>query len=58
MDKDECGSSGVWKFFLDISLADVVLSVFYCDYLQVGLCYVAYYLSAAVDCYLDQIEDL
>ena len=37
MDKDGCGSSGVWKIHSDISLVDVVLSVYYWDYLQLVL---------------------
>ena len=37
MDKDGCGSSGVWCIHSDISLYGVVLSVYYWDYLQVVL---------------------
>ena len=58
MDKDGCGSSGVWNIHSDMSLDNVVISVYYWDYLQVGLCYVAYYLSAGVDWYLYYIKDL
>ena len=58
MDKDGCGSSGVWKIFSDISLDDVVLSVYNWDYLQVGLCYRAKCCSADMDWSLDQIENL
>ena len=58
MDDDGCGSNGVWNIISDISLDDVVLSVYYWYYLQVGLRDVAYYLSADVDCYLDQVENL
>ena len=43
MDEDGCGSSVVWNICLDISLEDVVLSVYYWDYLQVRLCAVVYY---------------
>ena len=58
MDKDGCGSSGVCNILSDISLEDMFLSI--CDwyYLQVILCYVEYYLSASVDCYLDKNEYL
>ena len=38
MDEDGFGSSGVWNICSYISLYDVVLSVYYWDYLQVGLC--------------------
>ena len=54
MDEDGCGYSGVWNICSDISLDDLVLSVYYWD----GLCDVAYYCSAGVYCSLDQIEDL
>ena len=58
MDKDGCGSSGVWNIHSDISLDDLVLSVYYLDYLQVGLCAMAYYCSSGMDWSLDQIENL
>ena len=58
MEKDGCGSSVVWNFCLDISLENVVLSVYYWYYLQVGLCDVTYYVSADVYYSLDQINDL
>ena len=38
MDEDGCGSSGVWNICSEISLDDVVISVYYWDYLQVVLC--------------------
>ena len=38
MDEDGCDSSGVWNICSDILLEDVVLSVYYRDCLQVGLC--------------------
>ena len=38
MDEDECISSGVWNISSYISLDDVVLSVYFWDYPQVGLC--------------------
>ena len=38
MDEDGYGASGVRNVRSDISLDDVVLSVYYWDYLQVGLC--------------------
>ena len=53
-----CGSSGVWNIHSDISLDDVILSYYYWDYLQVGLCDVAYYCSSGVDWCLYKIEDL
>ena len=37
MDEDVCSSSRVKKIRSDISLDDVVISVYYWDYLQVGL---------------------
>ena len=49
MDRDGCGSSGVWNTHSDISLDDVVLSVYYWDSLQVGLCDMTYYRSAGMD---------
>ena len=58
MDQDGCGSSGVWNIRSDITFEFVVLSVYYCDYLQVGLYAVAYYFSDGVDWSLDQIEYL
>ena len=58
MDEDGCGSSGVWNIRSDVSLDDVVLSVYYWDYLQVGLCNRAKCCSANMDWSLDQIENL
>ena len=58
MDEDGCGSNGVWNICSDISLDDVVLSVYYWDYLQVGLCNQAKCCSADMDWSLDQIENL
>ena len=58
MDKDGCGSSGVWNICSDISLVDVVLSVYYWDYLQVVLCNRGQFYYAGMDWYLDQIENL
>ena len=43
MDKNGCGSSGVWNISSEISLDGVIILVYYWDYLQVRLCYVAYY---------------
>ena len=57
MDEYGCDSSGVWDILSDISLDDVVLSVYYWYYLQMRLCDLAYYLSAGMDWYLDQIEN-
>ena len=48
MDKDGYGSSGVWNIRSYIPLDYVVLSFYYCDHLQVGLCDVAYYCSVGV----------
>ena len=58
MDKDGCGSSGVWNILSDISLDDVVLSVLNWDYLQVGLCNQAKCCSTDMDCSSDQIENI
>ena len=55
MDEDGCGYSGVWNIHSEISLYNGVLSVYYWDFLQVGLCDVVYYFSADVDWFLDQI---
>ena len=58
MDEYGCGSSGVWKIRSDISLDNVVLSVYYWDYFQVGLCNRAKCCSADMDWSLDQIKNL
>ena len=58
MDEDGSGSSGLWNIRSDISLDDVVLSVYYWAYLQVGLCNRAKCCSAGMDWSLDQIENL
>ena len=55
MDEDGRGASGVWNIFSDISLDGVVLSVYYWDYLQVGLCNRAKCCSADMDWSLDLI---
>ena len=57
MDEDGCGSSGVWNIRSDNSLDDVVLSVYFWDYLQVELCNWAKCCSAGMDWYLDQIDN-
>ena len=58
MDEVGCGSSGVWNIRSNILLDDVVLSVYYWDCLQVGLCNRAKFCSAVMDWSLDQIENL
>ena len=58
MDEDEHGASGVWNIRSDISIEDVVLSVYYWDCLQVGLCNRAKCCSAGMDWSLDQIENI
>ena len=58
MDEDGCGSSGVWNIRSDISLDDVVLSVYYWGYLHVGLFNREKRCSADMDWSLDQIENL
>ena len=58
MDEGGCGSSGVWNICSDISLEDVVLSVYYWGYLQVGLFNRVKCCSADMDWSLDQIENL
>ena len=58
MDEDGCGSSGVWDIRSDISLDDVVLSVYYWNYLQVRLCNQVKCYSADIYWSLDQIENL
>ena len=58
MEKDGCGSSGVWNIHSDISLDDVILSVYYWDYLQVGLCNRAKCFSDDMDWSLEKIVNL
>ena len=58
MDEDGYSSSVVWNICSDISLDDVVLSVYNWDYLQVGLCNQSKCCSDGMDWYLDQIENL
>ena len=58
MGEDGCASSVVWNIHSDISLDNVVLSVYNLDYLQVGLCNRAKCCSADMDWSLDQIENL
>ena len=58
MDEDRCGFSEVWKICSDISLDDIFLSVYYWDYLQVGLINQAKCCSAGMDWSLEQIENL
>ena len=58
MDEYGCGASGVWNILSDISLDDVVLSVYYWDYLQFGLFNQAKCCSADMNWSLDQIENL
>ena len=58
MDEDVCGSSGVWNIRSDVSLEDVVLSVYYWDYLQVGLYNRVKCCSTGMDWSLDQIANL
>ena len=58
MDEDGCGSSAVWNICSDISLDDVVLSVYHWDYLQVVLFNWEKCCSIGMDWSLDQIEDL
>ena len=43
MDEDGCDSSGVWNILSDISLDGVIISAYYWDNIQLGLCDVAYY---------------
>ena len=58
MGEDGYGYSGVWNICSSNSLVDVVILVYYWDYLQLVSCALLYYLSAGVDWYLEQIEDL
>ena len=58
MDEDGCGSNGVWNIRSDVSLDNVVLSVYNWDYLQVGLYNRAKCCFADMDWYLDQIKNL
>ena len=53
MNEDGFGSSGVWNIHSDISLDNVVLSIYYWDYLQVVLCNQAFCCSAGMDWSLD-----
>ena len=56
MDEDGCGSSGVWNILPDVSIDDVVLSVYNWDYFQVGLCDVLVCCYDGVDLSFDQID--
>ena len=58
MDEDGSGSSGIWNIHSDISLDNVVLSVYYWDCLQMRLYNQAKCCSSGMDWYLDQIENL
>ena len=58
MDEDGSGSSGVWNICSEILLENVVLSVYYWDCLQVGLCNQAKCCSAGMDWSVDQIDNL
>ena len=58
MDEDGCGSSGVWNICSDISLENVVISVYYWDCLQVGLYDIAYYCPSGMDSSLEKVENL
>ena len=58
MNEDGCCSSGVWNVHSDISLKNMSISVYYWDYLQVGLCSVAYYCSSGLNWFLDQNDNL
>ena len=58
MDEDRCGSSVVWNIFSDVSLVNMIISVYNWDYLQVGLYDVEDYFSTSVDWSLEKIEDL
>ena len=58
MDEDGCDFIGVWNIRSDISLDDLVLSVYYWDYLQVGLWNRVKCCSADMDWSLDQVENL
>ena len=58
MDEDGYVSSGVWKIRSDISIADVVFSVYYLYYLQVGSYDLEQCCSAGMDWSLDQIDNL
>ena len=52
------GSIREWNICPEISLDNAILSVYYCDYLQLRLCDVIDYSSASVDWHLDQIKDI
>ena len=58
MGEDGCGFSGVWNIYSDISLKDVVVSVYHLDYLQVVFFTVEGCCSTGVDWSFEQIEDL
>ena len=58
MDEGGCGSSGLCNIRSDNSLDNVVLSVYYWDYLQVGLCNREKCCSADMGWSLDQIKNL
>ena len=48
MDEGGCGSSGVYLIFPETALENMVLSVSYWGYLQLGLCDVVNYCSNGV----------
>ena len=58
MNEDGRGASGLWDIRSDISLDNVVLSVYYWDYLKLGLCNRAKCFSTGMDWSLDQIDNL
>ena len=58
MDGYGCDSGGVCNIWSDVSLGNVVLSVYYWDGLQVGFVSVEDCWSAGADWSLDQIDHL
>ena len=56
MDEDGYGFNGESNICSDISFDDAVLSVYYWDYLQVGLCNRAQCCSAGMDWYWTKLR--
>ena len=53
-----CGSGGVRNISPYVTLENVVISVYYWDYLQMGIYAVIYCFSSIVDWHFEPINDL
>ena len=58
MEDYSCGSGGIWNILLDSSFDNVMISVNYWCYFQVGLCAMLDCFSTAMYLYFDLIEYL